>query len=132
MSNERKTAFAFFQAISSAISAIRSRPQRSMSAIVIDVARRSRAILNPRRDAVQPPMPIWTRLVGGRVRDVGGVEERRAVHPLVEVVLRHVGVAVEVDDADVAVDVRRQAADIGVADRVVAAEDDREHARSWM
>ena len=44
-----------------------------------------------------------------------------------QVVLGHVGVAVEVDDADVAVDVGRQAADVGIADRVVAAEDDREN-----
>ena len=54
------------------------------------------------------------------------MEERRAVHPLVHVVLRHIGVPVEVDDADIAVDEQRQSANIGVSDRVVAAEDDRE------
>ena len=46
------------------------------------------------------------------------------MHPLVEVGLLGVDVAVEVDDADVAVHVRGQPADGGVADRVVAAEHD--------
>lgn len=40
-------------------------------------------------------------VLGGHVGDVGGVEVGRGVHPLVEVRLLDVGVAVHVDDADV-------------------------------
>ena len=64
----------------------------------------------------------------GRVLDVGGVEPRRGVHPLVEVGLLGVDVPVEVDDADVAVHIRRHAADGGEADRVVPAEHHGHHA----
>ena len=64
----------------------------------------------------------------GRVLDVGGVEPRRGVHPLVEVGFLRVDVSVEVDDADVAVHVRRQSADRREADGVIAAEHDGHHA----
>ena len=81
---------------------------------------RSGAIARPAADADLDQ-------VGGRgVRDVRGVKERRAVHPLVVVVLGQIEMAVEVDDADVAVEARGDAADIGVADGVVAAEHDGE------
>ena len=63
------------------------------------------------------------------VREVRGVEPRRGVHPLVEVGLLGVDVAVEVDDPEVAA--ARCGGDAArgrVADRVVAAEHDREGA----
>jgi len=61
--------------------------------------------------------------VGGRgILDVGGVEPGRGVHPLVEVGLLGVDVAVEVDDADVPVEVRRQTADRRETDRVISAQ----------
>ncbi len=63
-----------------------------------------------------------------RVLDVGGVEPRRGVHPLVQVELLGVHVPVEVDDPDVAVEVRREPPDRRVADRMVAAQHDREDA----
>ena len=54
------------------------------------------------------------------------MEPRRCVHPLVHVALLDVQVSIQVDDPDAAVDVRRDPANVRVADRVVAAEDDRE------
>ncbi len=71
-------------------------------------------------------MPIWTRFVGRRVVDIGGMEERGAVHPLIQIELGHVGVAIKMDDADVAIDVRCQTANIRVSDRMIATEDHRE------
>src|ERR671925_742828 len=65
MSKDRKTALAFFHAASSAISTALSTPISSTSEIVITVVSRSRATLTPGRDPYQPPIPIWTRLVGG-------------------------------------------------------------------
>ena len=65
---------------------------------------------------------------GRHVRDVRRVEPRRRVHALVEVGLLRVDVAVEVDDAEVARHVLRDAAHRRIADRVVATEDDREGA----
>ncbi len=63
------------------------------------------------------------------VRDVRGVEPGRRVHALVEVGLLRVDVAVEVDDAEVpAVEVLRHTSHGREADRVVAAEHDRERA----
>lgn len=41
------------------------------------------------------------QVFGGHVGDVGRVEVRRGVHPLVEVCLLDVGVAIDVDDANV-------------------------------
>lgn len=41
------------------------------------------------------------QVFGGHVGDVGRVEVGRGVHPLVEVRLLDVGVAIDVDDADV-------------------------------
>ena len=64
----------------------------------------------------------------GHVGDVRGVEPRRRVHALVEVGLLRVDVAVEVDDAELAVEVLRHAAHRRVADGVVAAEHDGEGA----
>ena len=55
------------------------------------------------------------------------MEPRGRVHPLVHVALLEVQVAVEVDDPDAPVDVRGEAADVRVADRMVAAEDDGEN-----
>lgn len=40
-------------------------------------------------------------VLGRHIGDVGGVEVRRGVHPLVEVGFLDVGVPVDVDDADV-------------------------------
>ena len=57
-----------------------------------------------------------------RIRDVRRVKPRRRVHAFVEICLLGIDVAVEMDDADRAVDPRRQPADRGIADRVVAAE----------
>ena len=68
-------------------------------------------------------MPTWTRLVAGAFLML--VAWNHGVHPLVEVRLLGVDVAVEVDDPDVAVEVRRQPADRREPDRVVAAEHDR-------
>ena len=59
-----------------------------------------------------------------RIGNIGGMEPGCAMHPLVHVCLQDVDVAVQMDDADVAIDVGRNAAHIGVADGVVAAQDD--------
>ncbi len=56
------------------------------------------------------------------------MEPRRGVHPLVEVALLGVDVPVEVDDPDVAVQIRCHPADGRETDRVVPAQDDRHHA----
>ena len=70
------------------------------------------------------------QVLGRDVGQVGGVEPRRGVHPLVQVGLLGVDVAVEVDDAEVAaVQVLGDAAGGRVADGVVAAEHDREGPR---
>src|SRR5215212_2134365 len=82
--------------------------------------RRSGAVARPAADA------NLHQVGGGGVGDVRGVEERRAVHPLVVVVLGQIEMAVEVDDADDPVKTRGDAADIGVSDGVIAAEHDRE------
>ena len=50
------------------------------------------------------------------------------MHPLVHVTFLDVDVPVEVDDADLAVDVRRDRPDVRVTDRMVAAENDRKDA----
>ncbi len=53
------------------------------------------------------------------------MKKRRAVHPLVDVQLGHIGVPVEVHDADIAIDIRRQSANVRIADGVIATENDR-------
>ena len=56
------------------------------------------------------------------------MEPRRGVHPLVHVPFADVDVAVEVDDPHASVDVRRDRADVWIADRVIAADHHREDA----
>ena len=57
-----------------------------------------------------------------------GPEPGSRVHPLVHILLLDIDVAVDMDDADIAVDMRRDPADIGKAEAVVAAADDGKHA----
>ena len=57
-----------------------------------------------------------------------GPEPRRRVHPLIHILLLDIDVAVDMDDADIAVDMRRDPAHIGKAEAVVAAADDGKHA----
>jgi hypothetical protein len=57
-----------------------------------------------------------------------GPEPGRRVHPLIHILLLDIDVAVDMDDADIAVDIRRDPAHVGKAEAVVAAADDREHA----
>jgi hypothetical protein len=59
---------------------------------------------------------------------VRGPKPRRRVHPLVHILLLDVDMAVDVDDADIAVDMRRNAANVRKAEAVVAAADDRKDA----
>src|ERR1700676_4923324 len=63
-----------------------------------------------------------------RVGDVRGVEEWGAVHSLIICSLAQVAMAIKVNYADVAVDVRGHAANIGISYRVVAAKHDGEDA----
>src|SRR5207245_2480948 len=63
------------------------------------------------------------------VGDIRRMEPGRRVHPLVEVGLLGVDVAVEVDDPQVALEVRGDAAHRRVPDRVVAAEHDGQRTR---
>ena len=51
----------------------------------------------------------------------------RGMHPLIHILLLDIDVAVDMDDADVAVDVRSDATDIGKSEAMIAAADDREH-----
>src|SRR4029077_1181721 len=57
-----------------------------------------------------------------------GPEPGRRVHPLIHILLLDIDVAVDMDDADIAVDMRRDPAHIGKAEAVIAAADDGEHA----
>ena len=73
-------------------------------------------------------MWVWSRwVVTGAF--MGGPEPGRRVHPLIHILLLDIDVAIDMDDADIAVDMRRDAAHIGKAEAVVAAADDGEHAR---
>ena len=99
-----------------------------MSAMVSTLVSRLRASCTPSRGTCQPPMPSCTRLVGRHVRQVGRPEPRRGVHALVEILFLDVDVAVEMDDADPLRRALRDAAHAGKADRVIAAEHDRQRA----
>jgi hypothetical protein len=81
-------------------------------------------------------MPICTRFFGWQFGAMGVVgalvrrpEPRRGVHPLIHILFLDIDMAVDMDDADIAVDMRSDAAHIGEAQAVVAAADDRKHAR---
>src|SRR5690606_10846456 len=56
-------------------------------------------------------------------------EPRRRMHSFIHILFLDIDVPVDVNDADVAVDVRGDAADIGKAEAVIAPANDREHAR---
>ena len=63
---------------------------------------RSRPALTPARGTCQPPMPSCTRFEGGHVGDVGGVKPWTSVHDLVHIAFLRIHVAVEMDDAHLA------------------------------
>src|SRR5262245_46458334 len=66
--------------------------------------------------------------MGGDRALVRGPEPGRRVHPLIHILLLDIDVAIDMDDADIAVDMWRDAAHIGKAEAMVAATDDGEHA----
>src|SRR5262249_35794404 len=67
--------------------------------------------------------------MGGRGRLVGRPVPGRRVHPLVHVLLLDIQVAVDVDDADIAVYMRRDTTHVRKSEAMVAAADYREGAR---
>ena len=71
-------------------------------------------------------MPTWTRFLAADVRQLGRPIPRRGMHPLVEVLLLHVDMAVEMHDADLLRRALRDPAHAGKADRVVAAQHQRQ------
>ena len=56
---------------------------------------------------------------------MGGPEPGRRVHPLIHILLLDIDMAIDVDDADIAVDMRCDPPDIGKAEAVIAAANDR-------
>ena len=74
-------------------------------------------------------MHVAVIAVGRHRAFVGGPEPRRRVHALIHILFLDVDMAVDVDDADIAVDMWSDAADIGEAEAMVAAADDGKYTR---
>ena len=103
-------------------------PCSSMSFMVRTLVPRRLATAVPGRLPYQPPMPIWTRFLGWQLgsptswwlwsasRDRAFMrrpEPRRRVHPLIHILLLDIDMAVDMDDADIAVDMRRDPRALG-------------------